>query len=71
MKEYGKDNDLILRIRKSLYFKPIHDKLDELMNPRTFIGRAPEQVVRFVEKEVDVELTKHVASLFQKVDISV
>ena len=44
VKEHGRDNDLVERIRNNSYFKPIHSKLDDLMNPKTFIGRAPEQV---------------------------
>ena len=40
----GKDNDLIQRVKDCQYFSPIHDKIDSLMDPRTFIGRAPEQV---------------------------
>jgi adenylosuccinate lyase len=26
------------------YFKVVHDKLDEILDPKSFIGRAPEQV---------------------------
>ena len=44
VKVQGKDNDLIQRIKDCQYFSPIHDKIDSLMDPRTFIGRAPEQV---------------------------
>ena len=42
----GKDNDLIERIKKCEYFSPIHDRIDSLMDAKTFIGRAPEQVSR-------------------------
>ncbi|KAF8429644.1 L-Aspartase-like protein [Tirmania nivea] len=48
----GKDNDLIERISKDEFFKPIWGELDELMRPETFVGRAPEQVEQFVNKEV-------------------
>ena len=44
VKNEGKDNDLIERIRADPYFKPIHDQMEELMNPSTFVGRAPLQV---------------------------
>ena len=44
VKIQGKDNDLIQRVKDCQYFSPIHDKIDSLMDPRTFIGRAPEQV---------------------------
>ena len=26
------------------YFKVVHDKLDQILDPKSFIGRAPEQV---------------------------
>ena len=48
----GGDNDLIERIRADAYFAPIHGQLDALLDPRTFVGRAPEQVDRFVREEV-------------------
>lgn len=52
MKQEGGENDLVERIRASDYFKPIHDKLDALLDPATFIGRAPEQVDGFLAAEV-------------------
>jgi adenylosuccinate lyase len=44
VKEHGGENDLVARVRSSSYFSPIHSQLDKLMNPKTFIGRAPQQV---------------------------
>ena len=44
----GRDNDLIERIKKCEYFAPIHDRIDSLMDARTFIGRAPEQVREYI-----------------------
>ena len=44
VKQHGKDNDLVERIKKDAYFAPIHAKLSELLDPSTFIGRAPQQV---------------------------
>lgn len=35
----GKDNDLIKRIRRTEFFMPIWDELDQLMDPKTFIGK--------------------------------
>lgn len=52
VKSKGEDNDLVQRIKKSVYFAPIHDQLDSLLDPSTFIGRAPQQVVEFLEEEV-------------------
>lgn len=52
----GKDNDLIERISKDEFFKPIWAELGELLKPETFVGRAPEQVEQFVAKEVNEAL---------------
>ena len=52
VKEEGGENDLLDRIRTDEYFKPIWEKLEELTDERTFTGRAPEQVDKFVNGEV-------------------
>ena len=56
VKQAGGDNDLVERIRRTHYFKPIHDILDSLMDASTFIGRAPKQVEQFLEIEVKPKL---------------
>lgn len=52
----GGENDLIDRIRRDDYFAPIHSKLDQLLDPKTFIGRAPEQVDSFLRDWVEPAL---------------
>lgn len=52
VKQHGLDNDLVDRIKKDPYFAPILPQLDALLDPATFVGRAPEQVVEFLEEEV-------------------
>jgi len=46
------DNDLIKRIRADPYFALIHNHLDKLLDPISFIGRAPQQVERFLDEEI-------------------
>ncbi|KDN42199.1 Adenylosuccinate lyase [Tilletiaria anomala UBC 951] len=53
VKEEGKDNDLIERIRKDEYFAPIAGKLDQLLDPKSFTGRAEQQVEGFITKWVE------------------
>ena len=48
VKQLGLDNDLIARVRADPYFNPIVAQLDALLDPATFIGRAPQQVDRFL-----------------------
>lgn len=56
VKREGGTNDLIDRIRKDEFFAPIVDELDKLLDPATFIGRAPQQVEKFLRVEVEVAL---------------
>ncbi|KAJ1560103.1 hypothetical protein HK405_008212 [Cladochytrium tenue] len=52
VKEEGGENDLVERIRTTPYFAPLVPHLDALLDPTTFVGRAPEQVDSFLAKEV-------------------
>lgn len=56
MKNLGLENDLIERVRGDAYFDRIKGELDALLDPRTFIGRAPEQVDRFIKEWVEPAL---------------
>lgn len=48
-------NDLIERIGATPFFEPIWTQLDELMDPRDFVGRAPMQVEKFCGEGGEVE----------------
>ncbi|KPP60250.1 adenylosuccinate lyase-like, partial [Scleropages formosus] len=52
VKQDGGDNDLLDRVKADSYFSPILDQLDALLDPKTFTGRAPQQVTRFLSEEV-------------------
>ncbi|KAK9459972.1 L-Aspartase-like protein [Lipomyces oligophaga] len=72
VKEEGGDNDLIERIKNTEYFAPIWDDLDKLLDARTFVGRAPEQTEKFVNKTVKDALTPYTEYLVDdKVELSV
>lgn len=53
VKQFGKDNDFLDRVRADEYFRPILSEIDSLLNPSTYIGRAVEQVDEFLEEEVE------------------
>lgn len=59
VKQEGKDNDLIDRVRKDPYFAPILDELDVLLDPTTFTGRATDQVTEFLNDEVNPLLNEY------------
>jgi adenylosuccinate lyase len=52
VKVEGRENDLLDRVRADAYFAPIHGDLEALLEPSTFVGRAPQQVRAFLELEV-------------------
>ena len=56
VKQLGLDNDLIERVRKDPYFDPTKGELDALLDPSTFIGRAPQQVDKFLSEWVQPAL---------------
>ncbi|KAF7364826.1 Adenylosuccinate lyase [Mycena venus] len=75
VKQLGLENDLIERIRADAYFDPIKPELDELLQPESFIGRAPEQVDAFLKDWVEPALAdkdiQEAISKSAKVELSV
>ena len=67
VKGEGKPNDLMERIAADSLFAPVHDKLDELVDPKLFIGRANVQVDDFLTDEVNPVLEKEAALLGKEV----
>lgn len=59
VKEFGKDNDLLSRIKKDPAFNAVANRIDSMVDPSNFIGRAPQQVEEFVREEVDPILEKY------------
>ena len=59
VKKEGKDNDLIERIKKDDAFKAIKDRIDDILDPKNFIGRAKEQTLEFIEEEINPILKKN------------
>ncbi|XP_059048565.1 adenylosuccinate lyase-like [Achroia grisella] len=59
VKQQGKDNDLIDRVKSDPYFVPIISQLDSILDASTFIGRAPDQVSEFIEEEVNPIIFKY------------
>ena len=71
VKEEGQDNNLLELIAKDSAFKITTQELEEMMHPSNFIGRAGEQVVDFIKKEVDPILKEHNRLLGLKASVSV
>ena len=67
----GKDNDLIERIINDPYFNIDRVKLLEILDPKNFIGFAPEQTEDFVKTEVKPILDKYSNLLGMEADLKV
>jgi adenylosuccinate lyase len=63
VKDHGRDNDLIARIRADVFFAPIHPRLDRLLDPGTFTGLAERQTTRFLGTEVAAALRPYAGRL--------
>jgi adenylosuccinate lyase len=58
VKDEGKPNDLLKRIAADPVFSVSEADLEKIVNVNDFIGRAPQQVVEFIEEYVDPILLK-------------
>jgi adenylosuccinate lyase len=61
MKEDGAPADLMERIAADPAFGFSRAELDAFVDPRRFVGRAPEQVLRFLDEWVVPMLVRHQA----------
>ncbi len=59
VKEEGAENDLLDRIRGDEMFSAVSDRLDEIVDAKKFIGRAPKQTEEFITKEIQPILERH------------
>lgn len=71
VKVEGLENDLIERILNDSSFDIDREKLMEILDPKNFIGFAPEQVVDFLESEVNPILEKNKELLGMNTDLKV
>nr|WP_069649544.1 adenylosuccinate lyase [Caloranaerobacter ferrireducens] len=71
VKEKGKKNDLIERILQSDKFNIAKEEILDLIDPKNFIGRAPEQVEEFINDYIDPILDKYKDDLDITVELRV
>jgi len=69
VKVEGGENNLLDLIKQDEMFKPVWDQLDEILDAKKFIGRAPTQTKEFIEEEIDPILIKHADLLGDKGDV--
>lgn len=59
VKEHGEANDLVERIAADEAFGMSRAEIEAVLDPARFVGRAPEQVDEFLEREVEPLLRRH------------
>ncbi|MDD3154254.1 MAG: adenylosuccinate lyase [Victivallaceae bacterium] len=68
IKEEGGENDLLERLRNDPAFAAIRNDFDAIVNPRDFIGRAPQQVEEYLREVVRPLLAEHRSEMAATVD---
>lgn len=71
VKEEGGENDLIDRIAADPLFQLGKDEIQEILDPKNFIGRAPQQVTEFLENCVNPLLAENKAVLGEHAELNV
>ncbi len=71
VKVEGGENNLIELIKQDEIFKPVWDHLDDILDAKKFIGRAPSQTEEFIANEIDPILQKHADLLGETGDVRV
>nr|XP_018903055.1 PREDICTED: adenylosuccinate lyase [Bemisia tabaci] len=66
----GLNNDLMDRIRNDKYFDPVKNQLNNLLAPDAYIGRAPQQVEKFINQEVNPVLKKYEGKLVESAELN-
>lgn len=67
----GGRNDLFDRIAGDATFEVVHGRLQDLTRPERFVGRAPEQVVEFLDAEIEPVLARERKRLGQSGEVRV
>ena len=71
VKVEGKENNLIELIKQDEMFKAVWDHIDDVLDAKNYIGRAPLQTVEFIQTEIDPILQKHSDLLGDKGDVKI
>ena len=71
VKENGRENNLIELIKADKTFAAVHNKLEDIIDAKRFIGRAPSQTVEFIENEIGPILGENKKHLGQKGDVKI
>ena len=71
VKNEGKENNLLQLIEENGKFSAVRGRLQDIVDPKKFIGRAPSQVDEFIRDYVDPVLKKYADLLGEQGTVSV
>ena len=71
VKEEGKPNDLLTRIANDPAFGMTMEQLESIMDPKNFVGRAPQQTEEFIQEVVQPILDENKDILGMTAEINV
>ena len=71
VKKEGKENDLVERIAQDPAFGMTKEMIEEILEPKNFVGRAPEQTEEFIAEIVQPILDANLDLLGMTVEINV
>jgi adenylosuccinate lyase len=69
VKQFGRPNDLIGRLRADIAFAKVN--FEKVLNPKAYIGRAPQQVDEFIRSVVTPICRRYRKGLNRKVELNV
>jgi adenylosuccinate lyase len=69
VKQFGRPNDLISRLKADISFRKVD--FEKVLNPKNYIGRAPQQVDEFIRIIVEPVRRKYRKHLSRKVELKV
>ncbi len=71
VKKFGNPNDLLERMTNSKIINLSSDEINLIVNPKNFVGRAPEQVVDFYEEVIKDILEENKSELGIEIELNV
>lgn len=71
VKQEGLDNNLMELIMNDESFKMSKEEMLSIMDPKNFVGRAPEQVVEFINEVLDPAIEPYKSEIGLKIDLHV
>jgi adenylosuccinate lyase len=69
VKQFGRPNDLIARLRADISFAKVNFEM--LLDPRHYVGRAPQQVDEFLRSVIAPIRKRYSKELNRKVELTV